>query len=243
MAVRLYAVLRFRRGSRGHLPSGLQGEPVRILKLHGMSLAVGESPGTLSPSAENLIAFDRVVRSLAHVSEAILPARFDVVAENIAAMKADAANHAEALSAALDQVAGCVQMTVRLPPAEGSPRVLSAGDQSGPGARYLKTRQATSVTPALRRLRKAVSTLVRAERIESGRAGVSVFHLIHSGDESTYASRTASWRVSGPFPPYAFAGGIVHAPVSRHEHKKNRSTRSRSARSRTRRRGPGNAVG
>ena len=252
MTVRLYAVLRLRPRPRPALPRGLHGEHLTIVKHAGCSMAVAEAPAPLDPAVENLLEFDRVIRALAGLSEAILPARFGTLSPSALALKSEIAERAGALTAALDNVAGRVQMTVRIPaepkgPAPGSgsrPRPSA----SGKGSAYLQMRAAGSRSPALTRLRKTLADLVRDERIEAPPDGASVshliYHLIGRGDVAAYLERLERLkdvRASGPFPPYAFVPGIDHAVWPGYDNEKSEPTSAGSARPRTHRRSPRNA--
>jgi hypothetical protein len=235
MGVRLYAVLRLLQPSRAALPPGLSGERLRILNCGGLSAAVANSRGAIEPSAENLLEFDRSVRALADISEAILPARFGMLAPSEARLKSELADDRRNLSAALELVSGRVQMTLRLPPHE----ISRVPDKSGRGTKYLKARAATS--PALASVRGAADDLVHAERVQSGPQGTRIYHLIEKGDVALYRASLAKFQVRGPFPPYAFVPGIDHALSAEHEVATDKAPRSRSARSGPRRGSPRNA--
>jgi hypothetical protein len=253
MSVRLYAVLRLRPRAKPALPAGLRGERLRILKCPGFSIAVAGVRAALETTPDNLLAFDRVIRLLAARSDAILPARFGAVAGDVTTLKAEIADRAGALAAALDQVAGRVQMTLRLPasPPGGvvsrqPSRQRGRISRAGPGSKYLQTRAAAAHTPAVTKLRKALSNLVRAERIEAAPGSTTVYHMIDSSDVAAYRARVMGCRVSGPFPPYAFVPGIDHAISPGHDDENNEfagtgSKASRRTRQGARRRSAGNA--
>ena len=238
MSVRLYAVLRFRPGTRVSLPPGLQGERLRILKGRGYSAAVAVVSRAIEASVENFVAFDRVVCLLADQSAAILPARFGALAQSAATLKSEMAERSGALTSALDHVEGRVQMTVRIPASEDpARRVEGKGNgPSGGGAAYLRMRAGVVRPPALKKLRTGLAHLVRAERFETGRAEARIYHLIDRRDVTEYLGLVKEFAVSGPFPPYAFTTGIDHAPPGDHADKKSQSSHARSSRSRTRRR-------
>ena len=81
------------------------------------------------------------------------------------------------------------------------------------GRRYLESRVAASPEnmPALSALRRRAANIIKAERVEAGRAGATVYHLVARGEVTRYRSLAAGLRVTGPFAPYAFAPGIDHA--------------------------------
>jgi hypothetical protein len=206
-------------------------------------MAVAETRAALDPAVENLLEFDRVIRSLAGLSEAILPARFGTVSPSAAALKSEIAERAGALTTALDNVAGRVQMTVRIPAGPKAPGPIASGP--GKGSAYLQTRAAGARPPALTSLRKALAGLVRDERIEGGAGGTGVshlvYHLIDRADVAAYLERLPDVRVSGPFPPYAFVPGIDHAVWAGYDDEKSQPAGAGSARPRTHRRSPRNA--
>ena len=243
MAVRLYAVLRLRPRTRKSLPSGLHGERLRVVECAGYALAVADTVGPLEPTVDDLLQFDRVIRSLHDLSNAILPARFDAVAPSVSAVSSEIAGRADELNAALDNVTDCVQMTVRLPagPARAVRPSRSGKGGRGKGAAYLQTRAHRFRPPALKQLRRAVADLVHDELVEPGPAGVGVYHLIDRRDAGAYLSRLGDISAAGPFPPYAFVPGIDHAIWPGHDNEKSQPADARSSRPRTHRRSARNA--
>jgi hypothetical protein len=245
MPVRLYAVLRLRPRARPTLPRGLQGERLKILKHAGYSLAVADTRAVLEPAVDNLLEFDRVIRALAALSEAILPARFGSVSPSAASLKSEIAERAAALATALDNVTGRVQMKIRLSTTEDSLRSSSGSSvvksSRATGAAYLHNRAAVWRSPALTKVRKALGALVHDERVEAGASGTSVYHLIERGDVEEYLDRLTRFRASGPFPPYAFVPGIDHAFWRGYDDEKSQPADAGSPRPRTHRRSPRNA--
>jgi hypothetical protein len=237
MSVRLYAVLRLRPHPRVVLPRGLGGERLRVLNYDGLSAAVAVECTASEPSPDALLQFDGVIRSLAVVSDAILPARFGVIVENLRTLRSELLERAGALLPALNQVAGRVQMTVRLPASpSGAQRTQKRVGKKNPrpGATYLHTRAAASNPPELAQLRDALGRLVRAEQVDTTATGSTVYHLVEESDSEPYRVRASAFRVSGPFPPYAFVPGIDHALLAGHDNQKNKSAKLRSSRPRTR---------
>jgi hypothetical protein len=237
MSVRLYAVLRLRPRSRVILPSGLGGEEIRVLNYRGLSAAVAVECIAAEPSPDALRQFDGAIRSLAQMSAAILPARFGVIVENLSTLRSELLGRADALLPALNQVAGRVQMTVRLSasPSRAQRTQKHPGKKTlRPGATYLRTRAEASNPPELARLRGALGRLVCAEQVDTTAAGITVYHLVEESDSEPYRVCASAFRVSGPFPPYAFVPGIDHALLPEHDNQKNKSAKPRSSRPRTR---------
>jgi|HubBroStandDraft_3_1064219.scaffolds.fasta_scaffold13014_4 hypothetical protein len=99
----------------GVLPeAGLQGEPLRLLDWGGVLAAAGELAAPPAPTREALAAHDAAVRRLVAHAPALLPARFGQWAADPAELAAAVVARRTELAAALDLVAGCAQMTLRL---------------------------------------------------------------------------------------------------------------------------------
>lgn len=192
-----------------------------------------EAPPAIDPAG--LAAHDATVRRLAALVPALLPARFGQWLPDERALTDWLAAHGRELAAALAQVAGCEQMTLRVygkpgrpgEPEESPPRPVPVPpDTGGPGTRYLEQRrrevERERSLPEIALLREALRPLLRAERIERpaspGQLCATAYDLIArgtAGDYSRIVAETAphlgAWRVtaSGPWPPYAFAPGPV----------------------------------
>jgi hypothetical protein len=219
----LYAVVEGAPSAPGR---GLCGEPLSLVSAGGVVAVVGEMEATPAATPDAVRGHDAVVRRLAEVSAAILPARFAGVQD--APTLADWLNGAApVLADALRLVAGREQMTLHVyddvPRAAAVEAEAETGGPTGlgPGARYLAERRRhwreQERVPELAPLRPRLDALVAAERVE--RRGTpplraSVYHLIARGRSADYrdaveASRDlvtgVRLRVSGPWAPYAFA--------------------------------------
>jgi hypothetical protein len=215
----LYAVT----GAPAPLDEGdrLDGSPVRVVPLGGLCLVATEREAPPAVTAEALREHDRIVRCLADLTPALLPARFGQTAPDVATLQAAIAPRAGELARALERVAGCRQMTLRLFAEDGAPvapAVSPAPDEEGPGARYLRERRQLpdAAVETLRALGAALGPLVRAERIEpaaSPRLVATAYHLVPTVAVADYTDVVGAHaprggiavRVSGPWPPYAFA--------------------------------------
>jgi hypothetical protein len=224
-ALYLYALLA--ETPAADLGAGLAGEPLRLIPCAGLLAVAGSMDAPPALAAPALRAHDDVVRRLATLAEALLPARFGTVAEDERALATALEPRLPALREALTLVRGCEQMSLRVFGAASAvaaePADASAG---GPGARYLQERRRAhrhaSELPGLEPLRRALGRLVRAERIEPHHTPpllASVYHLVPRGVAAAYRERLEAtrtvlqpWRVdaSGPWPPYAFAPGPSH---------------------------------
>lgn len=205
--------------------TGLAGEPLRWVEVHGIHAAVGEQPAAPEVSPEAVKGHDLAARALAAEVRAFLPARFgSVVADERALADALHPRIAE-LREALELVAGREQMTLRILAEDGGVHALPVeppeGAGAGPGTRYLLARKAEQkalhTAPELEPVRPALSRHVHAERIERHKKGailVSVFHLVTRGEAPAYKAALSDAgpllqglkvAVSGPWPAYAFA--------------------------------------
>ncbi|HEY2738718.1 MAG TPA: GvpL/GvpF family gas vesicle protein [Thermoanaerobaculia bacterium] len=209
--------------------AGLAGEPLRLIGEGAVRGVAGSPVEKPRPTPPALAAHDAVVRRLSEQITALLPARFGQTLPDEQALTEWLAAHAPELAEALVQVAGCVQMTLRVygereagfieePPPEPP--------AAGPGTRYLAQRRREAERerslPEIAPLREALRPLLKAERIErplspaAGRLCATAYDLIARGASDDYtrivaATQLDGWHVaaSGPWPPYAFAPGPV----------------------------------
>jgi hypothetical protein len=206
----------------GPLGEGVAGEPLRVISQGGLAAVTGEVSDRPRPDRETLEGQDAVVRRLAGLFGALLPARFgEVFADDDAFAKRLAPRERE-VAEALALVRGCVQMTLRVfgePEPRPEPEAVPAG---GPGTRYLAARrreiERAHSLPEIEPLREALRPLLRAERIErhesAGPLLGTAYHLVLRGQSDAYLAtlESAKGRIggrrvaaTGPWPPYAFA--------------------------------------
>ncbi|HEY2291319.1 MAG TPA: GvpL/GvpF family gas vesicle protein [Thermoanaerobaculia bacterium] len=204
------------------LGEGIANEPLRLLPQGGLAAVIGEIPERPRPDRETLERQDAVVRRLAGLFSAILPARFGEAFADETALANRLAPREREVSAALSLVRGCVQMTLRV---FGDPEIRpepEAAPTGGPGTRYLAARrreiERAHSLPEIEPLREALRPLLRAERIErhepAGPLLGTAYHLVPRGQAGAYLAtleaakeRIGGRRVAatGPWPPYAFA--------------------------------------
>ena len=220
--VYLYAVLAEAPG--GALPSGLAGEPVRLVACDDVWAAVGDVASAPAVDEASLRAHDAAIRRLAARASSLLPARFGSIAGDEQALCEALRPRLDAFREGLRAVRGCEQMTLRLAredAADLAPAPPSASPASaGPGTRYLDARRASAgdprAFPEVARLLDALAPLVRGERRERHERPpllASVYHLVPRESVDAYraavaaAAEDAGVRVtiSGPWPAYAFA--------------------------------------
>jgi hypothetical protein len=227
----VYAVVS---GASGPLRGdGASGERLRRVRVSGLDLVIGLVPRMPRPTAATLTRYDAAVRRLMETHGSVLPARYGTCAATLEELAATTLDRRDALRRALRLVRHRVQMTVRVFGSGSTPSRLRVepessqsrvrvdseyGDGATQGRQFLQRRAAELQIPAAEPLRVAVKKWVRAERTERhdrGRLAGSMYHLVPRGAAPAY--RSALQRaalaadvtivVSGPWPPYAFAGG------------------------------------
>jgi hypothetical protein len=207
---------------------GLGGESLEAIGSGSVQAIAGAMPEPPPTDPATLTKHDTVVRRLADLTPALLPARFGQWIPDEPAVTSWLSAHGPELTEALAQVAGCVQMTLRVygngPVMEG-PSESESTSTGGPGTQYLADRrrevERERSLPEIAPLREALRPLLRGERIERpaapGRLRATAYDLIArgaAGDYSRIVNETApltGWHVtaSGPWPPYAFAPRFV----------------------------------
>ncbi|MGQ0714991.1 MAG: GvpL/GvpF family gas vesicle protein [Gemmatimonadaceae bacterium] len=227
MAIYLYCLLR----STIDPPADLLGvDDLTVQSVEAGTLRAWVSEieqSTITPSAERARAHDGVVRT-AMSRETPLPARFGQVVADHAALEESVSPHSAAFQAALDAVAGAVEMTVRVlvSGARGEAgRASRAVVGEGTGRAYLERLAAThrqernvlAEEQIVRdRVSSAVRSLVRAESFAGARPGSTIAtlsHLVTRERVDAYRSAIQVLRtedpalvimVSGPWAPYSF---------------------------------------
>ncbi|HEY7213233.1 MAG TPA: GvpL/GvpF family gas vesicle protein [Thermoanaerobaculia bacterium] len=204
----------------GSLGEGIAGEPLRLVRRGGIAAVVGDLDSRPRPEREALQRQDAVVRRLADLFSALLPARFGEAFVDESDLAQRISSQKENLAASLVLVRGCVQMTLRVFGDPETPPAAEADLDGGPGMRYLEARRRehlrTRALPEIDSLREALRPLLRAERIERHEAGRllgTAYHLVQRAQTGAYlavlesAGEIGGRRVaaSGPWPPYAFA--------------------------------------
>jgi hypothetical protein len=206
---------------------------MRLVTAGPVSAVVADCDAKTPLTARALRAHDAVVRKVARVAPAILPARFGTIVESEASVIGLIERWSADLCEALALVDGREQMTLRVFGAVAT-TVDSGGtggtgrmdktsveevlDAEHPGTSYLLRRaheQATPAAPELERLRAVLAPIVTAERIvrhDQGPLILTAYHLIPRGGAAAYrrllrrhAAEPGSRVVaSGPWPPYGF---------------------------------------
>ena len=191
-------------------PTAAVPRPLRRITVDSIGAVVqivGRAP---RPTESALRRFDRLLKSLAASTPAILPVRFGTAIADLDELTFILQARQATLRRSLRNVRGRVQMTLRL---ANSQRPTPNAQPSKSGAEYLRSRAAERQVPAFAPLRAAVRRWVKDERVEKQGRLATVYHLIPRGSVPAYrraldaAARDADLRVvvSGPWPPYAFS--------------------------------------
>ncbi|MFL6236500.1 MAG: GvpL/GvpF family gas vesicle protein [Thermoanaerobaculia bacterium] len=206
----------------GPLGEGIAGEPLRLFSQGKLMAVLGEIPERPKPDRATLERQDAVVRRLAEVFGALLPARFGEAFADESALANRLAPREREVADALALVRGCVQMTLRV---FGEPEIrpeTEAVPSGGPGTRYLAARrreiERAHSLPEIEPLREALRPLLRAERMVRHEAAGpllgTAYHLVPRESAGTYLATLESVKeriggrrvaATGPWPPYAFA--------------------------------------
>ena len=203
----MYALLREspRAVALGH---GVAAEPLRAVPCGDLTAVVGEVAASPEVDAQALRGHDAVIRRLHGAVDALLPVRFGAAVADEQALAEAIDPRADDLRAALELVAGCYQVTLRVF-GEATVETEAAeevGEGPGAGTRYLTQRLRAETrarsAPEIEPLREALGGLVRAERVERHDAPplvASVYHLVRAVDAGAYdaAFAAAVPRLSG----------------------------------------------
>jgi hypothetical protein len=191
------------------------GHRLRSLPLGDVAVVVERRPAP-DFTADAVRQQHEIVTRLASRATAILPARFGSVTDD-ASLRSLVARRRSDIVAALEQVRGCVQMTIRIFGSTGEvPDDRASGARTGTEFLEGRRERARRVPPEVEVVRRHLGAHVKAERVAAGeREGLlTVFHLIlqsavddyrrhSSGVASTLRARAVT--VTGPWPAFAFA--------------------------------------
>lgn len=197
-------------------------EPLQVVEVGGLAVVVARAAAPPAVEPETLRAHDAAIRALCARHPAVLPARFGQVSANEAALVRSLSDRRTELQAALAEVRGRAQMTLRISRRDAAPNAASP-DPNRPGTSFLQARARAATLPELDPLRRALDGLVRGERTEptappSAPWQASVYHLVERGSAARYLELVGAAAAdlethgitvaaSGPWPCYAFATG------------------------------------
>ena len=188
------------------------GAPLVTLRAGGARIVAQETE-PLAIAKDNLVAHDRVVRSLARRGT-VLPFRFGTTTPSERALRSLLAPLKPVIASAFDRVRDAVQLTLRVRGA-ATPAPEQAAD--GPGTRWLARRLAAGRVPEIAPVLAATRSFVRetrAERHDRESDLATVYQLVARGDLRAWRAAVAravpelkdvEITIGGPWPPYAFA--------------------------------------
>ena len=196
---------------------------LRFVSAGAVSAVVAECDGKTPVSARALRGHDAIVRRVARVVSAVLPARFGTIVESESSVVSLLEQWSGQLRDALALVDRREQMTLRLF-ATGTDRPArpdtqeQQDDPAHPGTSFLQRRareQAGPAAPELEILREVFKPIVTAERVvrhDQDSLILTAYHLIPRGGAAAYRrllrrhAATPGTRAvaSGPWPPYGF---------------------------------------
>jgi Gas vesicle synthesis protein GvpL/GvpF len=195
----------------------LSGRRIEFVSFGSIAAAVERRKAVPKISERSLREQHRIVTRLLELSPAMLPVRFGTLVD-AGELGRIITLRRSALKTALRRVRGKAQMTIRVfGPAVGQAPNPAIAARSG--TEYLQSRAGARplTLPWMIAIRRAVQTVVSAERAEGGHGAVqgTLHHLVTIGRLEEYRSRVdravrrleprARLVVSGPFPPFAFA--------------------------------------
>jgi hypothetical protein len=208
---------------------GIGGRRLTRIRVGGVSAIVEPMHAAPTPTADRLERQDRIVRRLAAVHPSIVPARFGSFLRDEAELRVLVRARGRTFARALARVRGREQMVVRVFCSQAAAALGQAGRtraQPGSGVAYLERRAAAfsaGRVPAVARIRRALGTAVRGERVEIHEGPdpvVSVYHLVRRGAAEAYCAKIfeaisaesgVAAVVTGPWPPYAFAPEMLES--------------------------------
>jgi hypothetical protein len=195
----------------------VRGRRIEIVDVAGMLVALERRSRPPAVSERALRMQHEVVMHLARRADAILPVRFGtfVAADDL---QAALRSRRRVLRTSLARVRGRAQISVRFFGAPAGTGVSPARSLTGAG--FLRARASAArpvLFPAARAVRRAVKPMVSGERLDGPRGGIvlSMHHLVDRARVKEYRARLRASaeglqdemeiKVSGPFPPFAFA--------------------------------------
>lgn len=204
----LYAIVKEKPRSLG---TGLGRGKLEIVRA-GKFFVVAQRGSAPQPTTAALRAHDRIVRRIEDRVSALLPFRFGTTADDARHLASLVAPVAKLVGKNLALVRGCAQYTLRVH-GDASPRPAARG---GPGTRFLAALVEARRVPEIEPVLEAIAPFVRASRVERHDRPpllASVYHLVPRSKAGAYrealtrsaAALDVAIRVTGPFPPYAFA--------------------------------------
>jgi len=190
---------------------GIQGAPPERFRCNGFDLVVSEQGAEVEPTEQAVLAHARVVEALLPLAEALLPARFGVAYEDEAALEEAVQERAAKLSESLARVRGHVELGVRI---IGEERPES--EPPATGRAYLEARAAeTRLGSELHESLAAHADAATRAQPPDGRVVLASAYLVDPNTIPSFLGAVEklkeqhprlTFAVTGPWPPYSFAG-------------------------------------
>ena len=195
---------------------GIGGAPHRHLEAGEVTAIVCTLGAKPEPTLDAVRAHDAVLRRHVSAGATVAAVRFGQWFPDDAACVDEVRRRAPRVAALLRERAGCVEMRVLLPVADGTP-VEEPSAATSPGRAYLESLRARGQVAPHVALRPMLGPAVRQERVEGfasrdGSArGVAFAHLVHRDQLAEYRAALrahpalAGARIVGPLPLYSCA--------------------------------------
>lgn len=199
--------------------SGISGARVDVLNVEGFSLLVSKFDGDSAPvTRDNALAHAAVIRSVLNQTTP-LAFRFGTLTDE-QRLRSYLASHQRPLEEKLEQVRGCVEMSVKIIWNTDQTDFNSSSEGlEGPGARFLRSKQLRAVKgrDVAAWLQERLRPLIKTEQITlspTEKLIVAAAHLVERESVAKYRDQVAEARetrpelhflVSGPWPPYSFS--------------------------------------
>ena len=206
--------------------SGIAGAPVRSLNIGDFSLLVSDFAGEAVPvTRENALAHAAVVQGVLERTTP-LPFRFGTLVTQ-QQLESYISSKGEALKSKLEQVRGCVEMSVKIIwNREWTEEPANKSDQQKPGTAFLSEKRqeilggearATEAKRVAEWLQSQIREVVKETQSTTNPTDkliLAAAHLVERDGVQLYRTKVAEARrerpelhflVSGPWPPYSFA--------------------------------------
>ena len=188
---------------------GLEGAPLDRQRFDDFDLVVSEHAAKVEPSEEAVLVHARVVEALMPLAAALLPARFGLAFADTAALEQALREKAGTLEESLERVRGRVELGVRVVGEQSAPRDVENGRE------YLEARRRQ--VAAADELHESLAARARASARGNASGGLvlSGAYLVDPGSIPAFREAVGelesehpslSFALTGPWPPYSFAG-------------------------------------
>jgi hypothetical protein len=203
---------------------GLEGADVRAVSAGRLAGAVSEHAGEPPrPSEEAILRHAHVVERLMGAARAVLPARFGDGFRDEDALRSRLQGRAEELIAALEGVAGRVELSLRVVVREAAPREQEPVPGSGRDYMRRLRKRAEEESRRLRSIHEPLARLAVRSVVHRGGSGAVVLgaaYLVGRDEVDRLRDEVARLQAehrelalvcTGPWPPYSFAEQTVEA--------------------------------